>query len=144
MFYGFHRTEAIASFKKALLFDSTNAACYLGLVLCYAPNINAVPYRQIPVVFTFLEKSKLYAPYAGEFEKVLIDAQLSRFTLDTTISRQQLNGAYAIALKKVYQQFPQNPDAGALYADALMQLHPGIYMIRMATLKNGLARSKAC
>ncbi|HJS53676.1 MAG TPA: tetratricopeptide repeat-containing protein kinase family protein [Chitinophagaceae bacterium] len=124
MFYGFHRAEAIASFKQALTFDSTSGACYLGLVLSYAPNINAVPYRQHPNLFTFLEKAILYAPNTGKFEKALIDAQLKRFNKDTNISRQQLNEYYVIAMKKVYEDFPENADAGALYADALMQLHP--------------------
>lgn len=124
MFYGFHRAEAIASFKQALTFDSTSGACYLGLVLSYAPNINAAPYMQHRDLFTFLEKAVLYAPNTGKFENALIDAQLKRFNKDTNISRKQLNEYYVIAMKKVYEDFPENADAGALYADALMQLHP--------------------
>ena len=48
-----------------------------------------------------------------------------RYTGDSTdVTRAQLNQLYTDMMKKVYEQFPNHPDAQALYADAMMLQHP--------------------
>ena len=55
---------------------------------------------------------------------MLIEAQDVRYSADSTTSREKLNQDYADKMKLVYEKFPRNADAAALYADALMLQHP--------------------
>jgi len=47
-----------------------------------------------------------------------------RYTAEPPEDRSALDLAYAKAMRKAYQQFPDDADIGALYAEALMILHP--------------------
>ena len=123
-YYGFHTIEALASFKKAALFDSTNAMVYWGQALSYGPNINDNGYAMVPDAMTAVNKSLSLINNASPEEKALIKAMSVRYNSDSTISRAILNQAYADAMKTAYEQFKTNPDVGALYADALMVQHP--------------------
>jgi tetratricopeptide (TPR) repeat protein len=124
MFYAFHFIEARASFKKAQDFDSSCAVAYLGEALTYGPNINNPAYKLRSYVLTLIEKTKQFEAHSSEFEKALIDAQVLRYTADTSESFQKVNEIYADIMKDVCCKFPANSDAAALYTDALMQLHP--------------------
>jgi tetratricopeptide (TPR) repeat protein len=48
----------------------------------------------------------------------------ARYSADTSQSRESLNKAYAAAMKQAFAAHPQDADVAALYADALMVLHP--------------------
>ena len=124
MFYSFHFIEARASFKKAQGFDSTCALAYLGEALTYGPNINNPAYKLRSYTLTLIDKAKQYAPNSTEVEKALIEAQEARYRTDTSQGLQKTNEAYANTMKDVYNRFSSDADVGALYADALMQLHP--------------------
>ncbi|MBS1664890.1 MAG: hypothetical protein JST68_27835 [Bacteroidetes bacterium] len=124
MYYGFHIIEALASFDKSIHFDSTFAMGYWGKALSYGPNINDNGYTASPLALAAAQKAKTLSNSSTLSEKALIDAQLTRYSTDSTISRESLNQQYSDAMKSVYQKFPKNPDVAALYADALMQQHP--------------------
>lgn len=55
---------------------------------------------------------------------MLIQAQRIRYSADSTESREKLNQLYADKMKEVYDKYPGDADAAALYADALMLQHP--------------------
>jgi tetratricopeptide (TPR) repeat protein len=57
-------------------------------------------------------------------EKALIEALAYRYAAKPPEDRSSLDIAYASAMKKVYEQYPSDPDIGALYAESLMNLHP--------------------
>lgn len=126
MYYSFHMVEAKGSFVKAYTFDPTCAMAYWGLALAEGPNIN------YPDVSTQANKNALEAiENAGKnidnkspLEQALIKAIASRYSPDSTASREKLNADYAAAMKAVYEQYASNAEAGALYADALMVQHP--------------------
>lgn len=124
MYYGFHIIEALASFEKAIRFDSSFAMAYWGKALAYGPNINDVEYAASPEAMEALQIAKSLYGNCTVFEKALIDALQSRYSNDSTKSRIALNQDYADAMKLVYEKFPGNADAAALYADALMVQHP--------------------
>jgi tetratricopeptide (TPR) repeat protein len=124
MFYGFHFIEARASFKKAQDFDSSCALAYLGEALTYGPNINNPAYKLRPYVLTLINKAKQHASGCNDVEKALIEAQVKRYDADTSKGLQKVNDAYANTMKGVYDKLSANSDVAALYADALMQLHP--------------------
>jgi tetratricopeptide (TPR) repeat protein len=124
MFYGFHFIEARASFKKAQEFDSSCAMAYLGEALTYGPSINNPAYKLRPYVVGLIEKAKRFGFASTDYEKALIEAQVIRYKADTSEGFQKVNELYACTMKDVYARFSSNSDVGALYADALMQLHP--------------------
>lgn len=125
MYYGFHIIEAMASFKKAQRFDPSCAIIYWAQALTYGPNINDFGYSASPEALNAVNQAGKYATTATPMEQALIDAISVRYTTDSAdITRSQLNQAYTDAMKKVADKFSSNPDAQALYADALMLQHP--------------------
>lgn len=124
MYYGFHIIEALASFSKATRFDENFAMGYWGMALSYGPNINDIGYSASPEALDALQKAKAFSGNCTNVEKALIDAMQTRYSADTTLAREFLNNQYASAMKKVHESFPNSGDAAALYADALMVLHP--------------------
>jgi len=125
MYYGFHIIEAMASFKKASKFDSKCAMLHWAQALAYGPNINDFGYRASPEALAAISKAVEYEEKASAFEKFLIDAMAIRYTSDSAdATRAQLNQDYTDMMQKAYKSFPANPDAKALYADAMMLQHP--------------------
>ena len=127
MYYAFHIIEAMASFKKAQQFDSSNAMIYWGQALAYGPNINDYAYAATPEAFAASQKALSLKTSCTAKEKELIKAMAVRYSSDSTISRVLLNQQYADAMKKSYNRFLNDADVSTLYADALMLQHPWDY-----------------
>ena len=127
MYYAFHIIEAMGSFKKAELFDNSNAIIYWAQALAYGPNINDFAYASNPDAVAAAEKAQQLSVNASSKEKGLINAMLVRYSNDSTISRKVLNQLYSTAMKKNYDRFSYDADISTLYADALMLQHPWEY-----------------
>ena len=125
MYYSFHIIEAMASFKKAAKFDENSAMLHWAQALAYGPNINDYGYRASPEALAALKKAKELTTTPGSFEEALIAAMDFRYTADSAdATRAELNQEYTNMMQKVYEAYPNNPDAMALYADAMMLQHP--------------------
>jgi tetratricopeptide (TPR) repeat protein len=124
LYYGFHIIEALPSFKKALSFDSSSAMLHWAVALAYGPNINDYGYTASPDALLAVSKAKFYGNHASPKERVLIDAMESHYSADSTRARAVLNQEYADKMKAAYLTYPEDAEIGALYADALMNLHP--------------------
>jgi tetratricopeptide (TPR) repeat protein len=124
MYYGFHIIEALASFEKAISFDSSFAMGYWGKALAYGPNINDFGYTASPDAMKAIQYAKRLGSSCTPVEKAIIEAIQVRYSSDTTSTRTQLNQLYADAMEKVHQRFPESADAAALWVDALMVQHP--------------------
>ncbi len=124
MYYSFHIIEAMASFKKAAKFDPDCAMLYWAQALAYGPNINDVGYAASPDALAASGRAIEYCGPCTEKEEMLIRAQRSRYSDDSTDSREKLNQVYVDLMKETYDQYPNDPDVAALYADALMLQHP--------------------
>ena len=125
MYYSFHIIEAMASFKKAARFDENSAMLYWAQALAYGPNINDYGYRASPEALAALKKAKELTTKPGSLEEALIAAMDFRYTADSAdATRAELNQEYTNMMQKVYEAHPNNPDAMALYADAMMLQHP--------------------
>lgn len=124
LYYGFHIVEALPSFKKALRFDSTTAMLYWAVALAYGPNINDDHYAASPGALEAVSNAKEYLTNASPKEKGLIDAMASHYSADSTISQARLNQEYADKMKALFVRYNDDAEIGALYADALMNLHP--------------------
>ncbi|MEJ7679739.1 MAG: hypothetical protein WKG06_18165 [Segetibacter sp.] len=57
-------------------------------------------------------------------EKQLITALTYRYEAKPAKDRKPLDIAFSGVMKKVYENFSDDPDVGALYAESLMDLHP--------------------
>ncbi|OOQ59350.1 tetratricopeptide repeat protein [Mucilaginibacter pedocola] len=125
MYFAFHAIEAIASFEKATRLAPQCAMAWYGKSLSMGPTIN-YPNGYAPPTGAYEAsvKSKQLFNTCSPLEQALITAMQQRYSSDTTISVRQLRVNYAAAMKQVYTRYPQNADVLALYADALLLLHP--------------------
>lgn len=124
MYYSFHIIEAMASFKKAVKFDSGCAMLYWAQALTYGPNINDLGYTASPDALNSSSKAAELSGNCTDKEKLLIEAQQVRYSSDSTSSRESLNQLYVDKMKQCYDKYPADADIAALYADALMLQHP--------------------
>jgi len=124
MYYSFHIIEAMASFKKAAKFDPSCAMLYWAQALAYGPNINDFGYTAAYDAFLAAGRAIESCGNCTEKEEMLIRAQRSRYTGDSTENRKELNETYIKLMKEAYDKFPNDADVAALYADAMMLQHP--------------------
>ena len=124
MYYSFHIIEAMASFKKAAKFDPGCGMLYWAQALAYGPNINDLGYAASPDALAAAGRAIEFCNTCTEKETLLIRAQRSRYSADSTESREKLNQVYVDLMKEAYQEFPDDADVAALYADAMMLQHP--------------------
>lgn len=123
-YYGFHIIESQASFRKAARFDPGNPMIWWAQALAAGPNINDVGYTASSEALAAAKKALDLAGQASQVEKDLISAMTVRYSNDSLQSRDSLNRAYTDAMKQVYEKHPRHADVMALYADAMMLLHP--------------------
>jgi len=124
MYYSFHIIEAMASFKKAAKFDPDAAMLQWAQALTYGPNINDLGYAASPDALATSGKATEFSANCSDKEKMLIEAQQSRYSADSAESREKLNQLYVDKMKAAYEKYPDDADVAALYADALMLQHP--------------------
>ncbi|MCU7549102.1 hypothetical protein OCK74_08245 [Chitinophagaceae bacterium LB-8] len=124
MYYGFHIIEALASFQKAAKFDPQNPMLWWAQALAYGPNINDVGYKANVEAYNAALKAKELMQNVQPFEQLLIEAMTTRYSEDSTISREKLNQAYVDGMQKAFRQYQNNIDVATLYADAMMLQHP--------------------
>lgn len=123
--YGFNHAEAARSFYEAIRLDSTCAMAYWGFAYVLGPNYNAgMEEDNFQRAYDAGVKALQLAGGCTPKEKALIEALATRYVAQPPVDRKTLDIAYATAMKKVYNEYPSNPDIGALYAESLMNLHP--------------------
>ncbi|MEO6201604.1 MAG: hypothetical protein ABIP82_00055 [Nitrospirales bacterium] len=123
--FGFNHAEAARSFRESQRRDPNCAMCYWGEALVLGPNINApMDPSVVPQAFAALEKALALKDQVTEKEGALIQALAMRYSKEVMTDRSPLDVAYAEAMRAVAHQFPDDPAIGALFAEALMDLHP--------------------
>lgn len=123
--YGFNHAEAARSFYEAMRLDSTCAMAHWGFAYVLGPNYNGgMEKDNFQRAYDAALKAQQLADKCTPKEKALIAALTSRYAAEPPNDRKPLDIAYAKAMKKVYNQYPSDPDVGALYAESLMNLHP--------------------
>ncbi|HYF32829.1 MAG TPA: tetratricopeptide repeat protein [Chitinophagaceae bacterium] len=125
LLYGFNHGEAGRSFKASIKADSTCAMAYWGLGMVLAPNYNAaLNPSSLADINEAMDKALLHSAKASPREKALIRALSKRFPREPVQDMSPYNAAYSAAMKEAYLAFPNDPEIGTLYADALMNEHP--------------------
>ena len=126
--YAFNHKEAERAFREAARLDPDGAMAYWGMALVLGPNINAaMDNAEIPNAYSAIQKALALAPQAREKEQAYINALSKRYAETPPADRKPLDEAYADAMREVAQKYPDDPDAAALFAEALMDLHPWKY-----------------
>jgi tetratricopeptide (TPR) repeat protein len=126
--YGFDHVDAEVSLLEALKHDPDCAMAYWGVAYVLGPNINAPMDDSLaPRAYEMAQKALSLADKVSEKENRLIKALALRYGPQPVQDRSLLDKAYAEAMKKVYIDFPNDPDIGVLAAEALMDLHPWDY-----------------
>lgn len=124
--YSFNHDEAIRSFEAAAALDPDCAMAWWGIALCHGPHINnpIVTPERSAAAWGALQKARAAMKDAAPVERALITALSRRYADPAPADRTALDRAYAEALADVWKSFPNDPDVGALYAEALMDLRP--------------------
>lgn len=123
--YGFNHAEAARSFYQVIRLDSNCAMGYWGFALVLGPNYNAgMEADNYERAYQAVQKAYALRQSSSPKERALIEALRYRYVQQPPSDRSQLDWAYAEAMKKVAATYASDPDIGALYAEALMDLHP--------------------
>ncbi|MBO9682598.1 MAG: hypothetical protein J7502_08025 [Flavisolibacter sp.] len=123
--YGFNHAEAARSFYEATRLDSACAMAFWGYALVLGPNYNGgMEEDNFQRAYEASVKAQSLSKNCTPKEKALIEALTTRYAAQPPADRTTLDRTYAAAMKKVYEQYATDPDIGALYAEALMDLHP--------------------
>lgn len=125
--YAFGVEEAALSFKEAQKRDPNCAICYWGEAWALGAYLNgSLSEKDAPKAYEAIQQAaKLASKQASPVEKALIEAMLPRYVenFDKETKAKQ-DSAYANAMAKVYEQFPEDDDVATIYAEALFILEP--------------------
>lgn len=124
--YAFNHDEAIRSFEAATRVDPQCAMAWWGVALCNGPHINnpIMPEERSAAAWRALEKALEFKANESEANRALIEALAARYSNPPPEDRAALDRSYAAEMRKVYERFPDDPDVGTLYAEAMMDLRP--------------------
>jgi tetratricopeptide (TPR) repeat protein len=126
--YSFNHAAAVRSFREAQRHDPGCALCFWGEAAALGPNINApMDGRDVPSALAALDRARELAPAATPLERGLISALALRYSADPAADRAALDGAYADAMIKTAEQFPQSDEVAVLAAEAVMNTTPWNY-----------------
>jgi tetratricopeptide (TPR) repeat protein len=125
-YHGFNQGAAIRSFQEAVRLDPKCAMAHWGIALACGPHINfpLVPPPAAELAWKELALAQQNADHASPVERDLIEALGHRYANAQPDDRAPLDQAYADAMRKVWQRYPNDPDAGAFFAEAMMDLRP--------------------
>src|SRR5215475_11720042 len=123
---GFNHRAAVRAFQQAAELDPKCAMAHWGVALACGPHINsmAVPPAEADLAWKELELAKKNAGNAEPIEQALINALAKRYANPQPEDRSKLDRAYADAMREVWKKYPDDPDVGALFAEAMMNLRP--------------------
>lgn len=124
--YGFNHGAAIRSFQEAARLDPECAMAHWGIALASGPHINfpMVPPPAAALAWSELQLAQQHAAKSTPVEQALIAALGHRYANPQPEDRSPLDRAYADAMRAAWQKFPNQPDVGALFAEAMMDLRP--------------------
>ena len=126
--YAFNHEEAIRAFEEAARIDPDAAMAYWGIAYALGPNINAPMDPQAGRrAYDTIEKAKGLFEKITPQERAYIEALTTRYSVAPDADRKASDAAYADAMRKVVQQYPNDVDAATLYAESLMDLRPWDY-----------------
>lgn len=124
--HAFNHDEAIRSFRQAAAIDPGCAMAWWGIALCNGPHINnpVVTEQSARDAWEAVQKAMALRSRVTPVERALIEAVAQRYSADPATPRRPMDEAYASAMRRVWQQFPNDGDVGTLFAESMMDLRP--------------------
>jgi tetratricopeptide (TPR) repeat protein len=113
------RAEAEASFREAARLDPHCAICWWGVALSLGPHVDGGPVDERGA-FDALERAVELSDRASDAERAYIFALTRRHAPQPVADRAALDLAYAEAMRGVASAWPDDADAAALLAEALL------------------------
>ena len=97
-----------------------------GVALACGPHINLplVPPPAAELAWTEVNLAKKNAANVSPVEEALIEALAKRYANPQPEDRSELDRAYADAMRELWKKYPKDPDVGAFFAEAMMDLRP--------------------
>jgi tetratricopeptide (TPR) repeat protein len=124
--HGFNQSAAIRSFQEAARLDPECSMAHWGIALASGPHINyaVVPPPAAELAWKELTLAQQHVEGASPVERRLIEALSHRYANPQPEDRSPLDLAYADAMRGVWKDYSDDPDVGALFAEAMMDLRP--------------------
>jgi tetratricopeptide (TPR) repeat protein len=128
MLHGFNHAEAVRAFRHAQTLDPQCAMCFWGEAFGLGPNINA-PMTEANNAPAYAAAQAALARIEGvsPVERVLIEAMAQRYSTDWPAARRPFDLAFAGAMEKAADAFPDNDLVQVLSAEADMDTQPWSY-----------------
>ena len=137
--YAFNHAEARRSFREAARLDPDLAMAHWGQALVLGPNINAaMEANEEPAAYEHVQEALKRAGRATARERAYIEALATRYS-GRAEDRRPRDAAYAAAMKRLHEQYPDDLDAAMLYVESMMDLRPWGYWQRDGTPHEGTA-----
>jgi tetratricopeptide (TPR) repeat protein len=126
MMYAFAKPEAVRSFREAWRRDPECAICHWGEAWAWGSYLNApMSPDEAPHAYAAIQRAVALRDRASAKERALIDAMVVRYPERFEAARRvDFDTAYAEAIARVAEQFPDDLEVATLYADALFLLEP--------------------
>ena len=123
--YGFNHEEAVLAFNEGLKYDPNCAMLHWGIAAAKGPNYNlGMDEAMQKASYEASRKAVELQGNASEIERELIHAMSLRYVEDLNAERKPLDEAYAEAMRKLAEKYPEDDDVLTLYAESLMNLRP--------------------
>jgi tetratricopeptide (TPR) repeat protein len=124
--HGFNHRAAIRAFQQAAELDQKCAMAHWGVALACGPHINSMTVSPPAAELAWKELglAQKNGSNASPVEQALIEALGKRYANRQPEDRSGLDRAYADAMREVWKKYPNDPDVGALFAEAMMNLRP--------------------
>jgi tetratricopeptide (TPR) repeat protein len=131
--YGYNHEEAIECFRRALAIDPECAMAHWGIAYCIGPNYNkpwdafevGEKHDCIDVAQASIGEAKALLDRLTPVERALIETIPVRYpTSPDTEVFSPWNDAFAAAMRKVYNNFGDDLDVCAVFAESIMNRTP--------------------
>ncbi|HUK32176.1 MAG TPA: hypothetical protein VLV89_13755 [Candidatus Acidoferrum sp.] len=129
LFYAFNFDEAARSFIQASQLDPSAPMPYWGIALVLGPTYNTGIYNTASrekAGVAAIQKAKKLAAANGvpEIERAYVDALSRRLSDSPQPDLKALENSYIQSMRELSRKFLDDPDAGTLYAESMMDLRP--------------------
>jgi tetratricopeptide (TPR) repeat protein len=125
LYYGFNHAEAIRAFRESARLDPACAMAWWGVAAAAGPNIN-MPMDEAgaKIANEAIARAKALAHGVDPADQAYIAALGTRYSTDPSASRAVLDSAYCSAMRTLAKSRPDDADAGALFAESILDLNP--------------------
>jgi tetratricopeptide (TPR) repeat protein len=130
LLYGFNHDEAIRSFEKAAEADPESPMPWWGIACANGANINDPELTEARWKAGWeaaREAQQRVREGDDSVEAALVHAVAQRFTWPAPAEQRPYDKAYADAMAKAHERYPNDPDVAVFYAESLMDLQPWDY-----------------